>query len=392
MKIKLTDIVRVKLTDHGRAVHLVTFERIQQHPEHQVRYTPPAIDSEGCSTFQLDQLMFQFGRSVGYSSKECFEKNELQIQVPKHLIQADTRNKTRSIREKIITVFNPAYVCTFQSVNHYLAAAKSYLLREEFTTDDLQAAPASQPAQEQESNRNWDEDYRDGENEYECICSFCGNHFMGHKHRPFCKLCASNPQNVPETLEFWKRRALTAESAFEGAMRMIGAENGQAFMGEPVLSKAKPARHADDIAIDKFAAAMKAKMAKQREKGYSGWDDKTVCSEERLQGLLLGHVAKGDPVDVGNFAMMLFNRGEQTQFPIEFQPVQQGAESNNAAVAAIAYALETDCPMEFLNCWNEGNFSEIRKEWPDAPDEVFIGADPLYRQRVPLTSELGGKS
>ena len=70
--------------------------------------------------------------------------------------------------------------------------------------------------------------------------------------------------------------------------------------------------HPDDIAVDIFAAAMKAKMAKQRIKGYGGWQDKEKCHANRLRNLLIDHVTKGDPVDVGNFAMMLFNRGYST--------------------------------------------------------------------------------
>lgn len=49
--------------------------------------------------------------------------------------------------------------------------------------------------------------------------------------------------------------------------------------------------------------------------------------------------------------------------------------------AAINYALKCgtgDGGLEFLACWREGNFSAIRREWPDAPDAVFKGADPLY--------------
>lgn len=55
----------------------------------------------------------------------------------------------------------------------------------------------------------------------------------------------------------------------------------------------------------------------------------------------------------------------------------------NPAIAAIAFALQrrTEEPIEFLRCWFEGNFDSIRKEWPDAPEAVFIGADPLH----PLT-------
>ncbi len=75
--------------------------------------------------------------------------------------------------------------------------------------------------------------------------------------------------------------------------------------------------HPDDLAVDRFANAMKAKLAKKRSEGYTGWDDKDACPTDRLQQMLLDHLAKADPVDVGNFAMMLFNRGEPTAPPIE---------------------------------------------------------------------------
>ena len=54
-------------------------------------------------------------------------------------------------------------------------------------------------------------------------------------------------------------------------------------------------------------------------------------------------------------------------------------EDNNAAVAAIQFALKSDNDgLIFLRLWNEGEFDIIRKEWPDAPEEVFIGAEVGY--------------
>ena len=41
-------------------------------------------------------------------------------------------------------------------------------------------------------------------------------------------------------------------------------------------------------------------------------------------------------------------------------------------------SLETDDGLAFLRCWNEGNFEAIRSEWPEAPESVFVGADPLH--------------
>jgi len=52
----------------------------------------------------------------------------------------------------------------------------------------------------------------------------------------------------------------------------------------------------------------------------------------------------------------------------------------HAAVAAMEFALMScdtdDEGMTFLRCWFHGDFDAIRKEWPEAPEEVFVGADP----------------
>lgn len=58
--------------------------------------------------------------------------------------------------------------------------------------------------------------------------------------------------------------------------------------------------------------------------------------------------------------------------------------SNSPAVAAVKYALDHQCdsPIEFLHCWYHGDFDTIRKEWENVPDEVFIGADPLFPNPV----------
>lgn len=84
---------------------------------------------------------------------------------------------------------------------------------------------------------------------------------------------------------------------------------------EKLKAQQESVAHPDNVAIDRFAAAMKAKMAKQRAKGYGGWDDKADCPASRLQQMLVDHIAKGDPVDVANFTMMLWNRGEHTEQP-----------------------------------------------------------------------------
>lgn len=84
------------------------------------------------------------------------------------------------------------------------------------------------------------------------------------------------------------------------------------------------AQHPDDAAVDALAALMKAKLAKQRAKGYGGWDDRSVLQQE-LSYLLRTHVEKGDPVDVANFCAFLSARGEGIAAkPQEAAPVAQG--------------------------------------------------------------------
>lgn len=68
-------------------------------------------------------------------------------------------------------------------------------------------------------------------------------------------------------------------------------------------------QHPDDAAVDRFAATMKAKLAKKRADGYGNWDDPAKCDTHFLADLLLEHIPKGDPVDIANFCMMLHERG-----------------------------------------------------------------------------------
>jgi hypothetical protein len=81
------------------------------------------------------------------------------------------------------------------------------------------------------------------------------------------------------------------------------------FVAKPKAER-DDAAHADDRAVDRFAEAMKAKLAAAREKGRGGWQDDEDGMQEQLSDLLRMHVEKGDPVDVANFAMFLHQRGE----------------------------------------------------------------------------------
>lgn len=59
--------------------------------------------------------------------------------------------------------------------------------------------------------------------------------------------------------------------------------------------------------------------------------------------------------------------------------------NQDAALAAIEFALRAEEGLEFLRCWNQGDFDDIRREWPEAPEAVYIGADPLHPQTAPIT-------
>lgn len=68
----------------------------------------------------------------------------------------------------------------------------------------------------------------------------------------------------------------------------------------------------DNDAVDRFAQAMKNKLASARAKGRGGWDDPLACTDEQLAVMLHEHLHKGNAgsfEDIANFAMMLHQRG-----------------------------------------------------------------------------------
>ena len=88
-------------------------------------------------------------------------------------------------------------------------------------------------------------------------------------------------------------------------------------------------QHPDDMAVDRFAAAMKIKLAAAREKGRSGWDDPTECPVDHLAELLVSHVGKGNHgnfEDIANLAMMLHQRGADPS--VLSDCIQQSGKTN----------------------------------------------------------------
>lgn len=63
-------------------------------------------------------------------------------------------------------------------------------------------------------------------------------------------------------------------------------------------------RLADMAAVSEFSDAMNKKLVASAGKGRRGWRD---CHVDVLWQMLRDHIEKGDPVDIGNFAMMIYH-------------------------------------------------------------------------------------
>lgn len=68
------------------------------------------------------------------------------------------------------------------------------------------------------------------------------------------------------------------------------------------------APHSDDLAVDRFAAALKERLAQKRGEGAGGWDDRDDCTCDELAWRMTTQLRRGKPVDVGAYAMMLHLR------------------------------------------------------------------------------------
>ncbi len=150
----------------------------------------------------------------------------------------------------------------------------------------------------------------------------------------------SRPAQTEQQPQYGRYETRPAESVAGIAKRQLGDEsrwveirdlNAHAFhdmgphdyypVGTVLTMPAAPIaqtapQHFDDRAIDRFAAAMKTKMAAARAKGRDGWFDRIKCPEKRLARMLVEHLSKGNDgtfEDVANFCMMLHQRGEDPQ-------------------------------------------------------------------------------
>ncbi len=86
--------------------------------------------------------------------------------------------------------------------------------------------------------------------------------------------------------------------------------------------------HRDDAAADRYALALKEKLALSRTKGRHGWEHPDICSEAYLAELLVRQLSKGNPgtfEDIGCIAMMLHQRNAQPSIlPTVFKALMPG--------------------------------------------------------------------
>lgn len=196
-----------------------------------------------------------------------------------------------------------------------------------------------------------------------------------------CPECNAPEQPKPEPYRWLVgNEAYLSEAEAVEAIMQWGPSNATAtpVYRDPLCSHAedeqpKPAgqQHPDDVAVDRFAAAMKEKLAIARAKGRGGWDDKEDL-EVHLSNLLRHHVEKGDPVDVANFCMFLHQRGES------IQPKPAG-DVEAVAEAASRQAFERwAVQRQGLNIerWaDSGNYKSLRtRDWWQCWEESRLAA------------------
>lgn len=117
-------------------------------------------------------------------------------------------------------------------------------------------------------------------------------------------------------------------------------------------------QHSDDLAVDRFAAAMKEKLALARAKGRVGWEQ---CNPAHLSAMLYKHVEKGDPRDVANFCMFLWSLGQ----PITPSKAIQAEPFMPVMQFRIEIARLTEC-LERANSQAE----HFEREWYLRGDEI----------------------
>lgn len=107
--------------------------------------------------------------------------------------------------------------------------------------------------------------------------------------------------------EWALRDVLESDGGIEAELQAL-RKKVATYEARDALGLVPPPAHPDDAAVDRFAAAMKDKLREKRGENLDDWEDAAACTNAKLARMLVRHIAKGDPVDVANLAMMLHQR------------------------------------------------------------------------------------
>lgn len=121
------------------------------------------------------------------------------------------------------------------------------------------------------------------------------------------------PEELAKRLQVSVRQVQKMTEAGELPYVMLG-ERLRRYVLADVLQALRAGKHPDDDAVTQFAAQLRQRMADKRDQGRDGW---MTCDVADLQLKLIRSIADGDPIDIGNYAMMLHARGAGTEHVLE---------------------------------------------------------------------------
>lgn len=165
------------------------------------------------------------------------------------------------------------------------------------------------------------------------LVDYVWNRPVGDKHQEvggvmvtLAALCLANELDMHAAAETELARIWTKVEAIRAKQAAKPKHSPLPIAAPPAASAEsgkEEAKHPDDQAVERFAQAMKEKMAAAREKGRHGWQ---FSNPAYLSKLLREHVEKGDPRDVANFCMMLWHQQSAIAPPAKSAESGKGVE------------------------------------------------------------------
>ncbi|MCG0577032.1 Lar family restriction alleviation protein [Burkholderia cenocepacia] len=133
--------------------------------------------------------------------------------------------------------------------------------------------------------------------------------------------------------------------------------------------------------VDAWNSRVAASPAEPPNSNVTGEDESLraaalFLTDDHKRDSLRSMLVDGKPMTRADLAQRLLDMIEFARRATQLQSAS--AQINDASVAAIQYALDAEEGFEWLSLWNEGEFDRCRHGWPDAPDDCYIGADPIH--------------